>query len=192
VIGARARGRVALLAATLASLAGAGCRSSAAADTVAAPPPPARDRLPEDPVAGARSSAQWREHMAWEERERRLHFDRDRLHQHREVVRFLVAARARLDRARTPAAVRAAAARLPPAIAEQRRRIAEIDHWGTSSNLLGDYDAALTALADDYPAARAGALAGDGAALDRVRADLDARLKKIAAWLAEAAASKDE
>src|SRR5262245_57374397 len=59
----------------------------------------ARDRLPEDPVAGAKSTQQWKEFMVAEEHERQLHYDRARLKQHRAMLKFLVATRARYDRA---------------------------------------------------------------------------------------------
>jgi len=143
-------------------------------------------------VAGARATAEWRAHMVQEEHERKLHYDRDRIREHRALVRVLAAARGRYDRARTPAAVAAAQTRLAETTADARRRIAAIDHWGVNSNLLGDYDAILTLLADEYPAARGAALRGDPRELARVRARLDEHDKKIAAWLAEAAASRDE
>jgi hypothetical protein len=147
---------------------------------------------PEDPVAGAKSTAQWREHMAAEEHERKLLYDRGRLKQHRAVLKFLVATRARYDRAKTKAAVLAIQKRLPPAVDGVRRRITAIDRWGTNSNLLGDYEAMLKALSDGYPAARVAALAGDRVTLAALQADLDARTKHIKAWLAEAAAAEDE
>jgi hypothetical protein len=152
----------------------------------------ASDRLPEDPVAGAKSTAQWRTFMAAEERERRLHFDRNRIRQHRGVLRVLKAARVRYDRARTKAAVDAARARFPATADDVRRRMTEIDHWGNNSNLLADYGALLQLLTDDYATARIAALGGDRASLDHARADFDAREEKIAAWLAEAAESKDD
>ena len=155
-------------------------------------PQPAGDRLPEDPVAGARSTQQWREHLVEEEHERKLHYDRDRLKQHRAVVKFLLATRARYDRAKTKAAVAAFRARLPPAVDGVRKQITAIDKWGTNSNLLADYDALLKALSATYPAARVAALDGDRAPLDAQRADFDRRLAHIDAWLAEAAEAKDE
>jgi hypothetical protein len=157
-------------------------------------PPPARagDRLPEDPAAGAKSTAQWRAHMVAEEHERKLHWDRDHLKAHRAVVKFLVTTRARYDRAKTKAAVTAIRTRLPPAVDGARKQIARIDHWGTNSNLLEDYDALLTALSDAYPAARIAFLDGDHAPLDAQKADFDRRTKHIDDWLAEAAEAKDE
>jgi len=149
-------------------------------------------RLPEDPAKGAAATAQWRAHMAAEERERKLHYDRDRMKDHRAVLRFLVATRARYERATSKAAVTAIRARLPPAIETVRRRIARIDHWRVNSNLLGDYDVMLAALADAYPAARISFLDGDRAPLLALRADFDRRQKAINDWLAEAAESEDE
>jgi len=149
-------------------------------------------RLPEDPAAGAKSTQQWRQFMASEEHERRLNYDRRHMKEHRAVLRFLVATRARYDRAKNKAAVLAIQKRLPPAVEETRRRITQIDHWGNNSNLLGDYDAMLRALSDSYPAARIASLDGDRAPLDAQKADLDRRTKQIKDWLVEAAESKDE
>ena len=155
-------------------------------------PAGAVDRLPEDPAAGAKSTAQWREHMVAEEHERKLHWDRDHLKEHRAVVKFLVATRTRYDRAKTKAAVTAIRTRLPPAVEGVRKQITRIDHWGTNSNLLGDYDAMLKALSDAYPAARIAFLDGDHAPLDAQKADFERRVRHINDWLAEAAESKDE
>ena len=165
------------------SLAGTGARAADAG---------AGERLPEDPVAGAKSTQQWREFMAAEEHERRLHYDRDHLKEHRAVLKFITATRARYDRAKTKAAVLAIQKRLPPAVDGVRHRITAIDHWGNNSNLLGDYDALLNALGVAYPAARVADLEGDRAALDSVRADFDRRIKHAKDWLAEAADAKDD
>jgi hypothetical protein len=147
---------------------------------------------PEDPVKAAKSTAQWREHLADEDHERKLLYDRGRLKEHRAVLKRLVAARARYDRARTRTAVMAAQKRLPATVADVRRRMNEIDHWGTNSNLLADYDAYLKALSDAYPAARIESFDGKPAPLDAVRRDLDERTRHINDWLAEAAASEGE
>ena len=161
----------------------------AAAD---APTTPHPAPLPEDPAKGAAATAQWRAHLAAEERERKLHYDRDRMKDHRAVLRFLVATRARYERATSKAAVLAIQSRLPPAIEKVRKRIARIDHWRVNSNLLGDYDVLLTALADTYPAARISFLDGERAPLLALRADFDRRFKSMNDWLAEAAESEDE
>jgi hypothetical protein len=188
------RGPASLLVAAAGAwvLAHAAPAGSTLADDGGRAPPRAGERLPEDPVLGAKATAQWREHMAREERERKLHYDRDRIKEHRALMRLLAGARARYDRARTPAAVDAVKARLPVTEAEARRRIKGIDHWGNNSNLLADYDFILKALADGYPSARLAALHGDPKPQAELRAELDARDKKMAAWLTEAAASEDE
>ena len=149
-------------------------------------------RLPEDPAAGAKSTQQWRDFMASEEHERRLGYDKRHLKEHRAVLKFLVATRARYDRAKSKAAVLAIQKRLPPAVEETRRRITKIDHWGNNSNLLGEYDAMLKALSDTYPTARIAFLDGDHAPLDAQRAEFDRRIKHAQDWLAEAADAKDE
>jgi len=143
-------------------------------------------------VKAAKSTAQWREHMAAEDHERMLLYDRDRLTQHRAVLKLLVGARARYDRAKKKAAVLATQKRIAPTVDDIRRRITQIDHWGTNSNLLADYNAYLKALSDGYPTARIASLDGQPATLDTIRRDLDGRTKHIKDWLAEAAASKDE
>jgi hypothetical protein len=147
---------------------------------------------PEDPVKAAKSTAQWREHLAAEDHERKLLSDRGRLKEPRAVIKQLVAARARFDRARTRAAVVAAQKRLPATVDDVRRRMNEIDHWGTSSNLLADYDAYLKALSDAYPAARLESFDGKPEPLEAIRRDLDRRTRHIKDWLAEAAAARDE
>ena len=70
------------------------------------------------------------------------------LKEHRAVVKLLVATRARYDRAKTKAAVTAIRTRLPPTVEDVAPQITRIDHWGTNSNLLADYDAYLKALSD--------------------------------------------
>ena len=64
---------VVAVAAVLATV--SGCRRTSvavAADAKSQPPSPPPP-LPEDPVLGAKATAQWREHLAFEERERKLH-----------------------------------------------------------------------------------------------------------------------
>ncbi len=140
-------------------------------------------RLPEDPVAGKKSEAQWREHLAHEEHERQVRYDKRRLPQHREVVKLLRQARARFDRAKTPAVIAAARARVAITINDVQRRIAVIDRWGDSSNLLKNYEAVLAILTDPYPAAQIVAMTGDAQTLAALRADLDQHMKEIADWL---------
>jgi len=166
--------------------------SAFAALTCGARPARADDMPREDPAAAAKSTAQWREHMAAEDHERKLFYDRDRIKEHRAVLKVLVAARARYDRAKTKAAVLTAQKRLPPTVEDVRRRMTKIDHWGNNSNLLADYDAYLKALSDSYPAARIESFEGKPAAQETVRRELDERTRHIKAWLTEAAESKDE
>jgi hypothetical protein len=143
-------------------------------------------------VLGAKATAQWREHLALEERERKLRYDRDRMKDHRAVLKILIGTRARYERARSEAAVSAIKARLPETVEAVRRRIDRIDHWRVNSNLLADYDALLNALAEAYPAARIKFIAGDRGPLQTLRAELDRRQKAIDQWLEEAAESEDE
>ncbi len=142
-------------------------------------------RLPEDPIAGERSEQQWREHKAKEEIERQLAFDYDRLPQHRAVVRLIGNARKRYDRARTEAAVARVKSTIAARTAEVRRRAKAIDPWGVTSPLLPDYEALATSLESGYVDARIAAIEGDAQALEAARADFDARLEKIADWLAK-------
>ena len=149
-------------------------------------------RLPEDPVAGKQSEIQWRAHMAAEERERQLGYDKHKLEEHQAVVKLLRAARSRYDRATTETAVAKARSRMPVLIEDLRNRITAIDRWGVNSRLLGDYDALIVALSDAYPEARIAALKGDARALEALRGDWDRRTKKVSDWLHDAAISEDE
>jgi hypothetical protein len=170
--------------------------SPAPAAPAPAPAPPAAtpdpSRLPEDPIAGKQSEQQWRQHMEDEERERQLAFDHNRVRAHRAVVRLFGAARARYDRARSAAAVAKVRSDMPAQIAEIRRRVTEIDHWGVNSPLLPDYEALENSLSAAYADAKLAALNGDATALAAQRAEFDQRMKKIAAWLEQAAEGEHE
>lgn len=152
----------------------------------------AAQTLPEDPVAGERAVIEWRKHQQEEERNRKANYDRRRMKDHRVVVSFLRSTRQAFDQAKTAEAVLRAQKALPPGIASTRARIEKIDHWRVSSNLLADYDALLTSLTDNYPAARVSALAGNGAALEAERAEVDARFRKIDEWLEYAEEAEEE
>jgi hypothetical protein len=149
-------------------------------------------RLPEDPVAGRKSEAEWRRHMDWEERERQLSFDKNRIPQHRGVIQLLAAARVRYDRAKTKTAVERVRAAMPAVRQDLQARTTEIDHWHANSPLLADYDAEMADLDGAYPDAKLAALSGDAQPLRAVRARMDQRKKKIAAWLAAAEESEGE
>jgi hypothetical protein len=70
--------------------------------------------------------------------------------------------------------------------------VSEIDPWGVNSPLLPDYAALENSLTDAYADAKLAALNGDASALVAVRAEFDQHMKKIAAWLEEAAESEGE
>jgi hypothetical protein len=168
---------------------------SAAVAAASGPPSPTGSepaRLPEDPVAGQRASAQWREHLQEEEVERRLNYDRRKLPDHRAVLNLLRAARARYDQAQSKAAVLGLQRSLPQALAPLDARIEKIDHWGVNSNVLGDYAELKRVLLTSYPEARIAALSGDKPPFEAASADFDTRLKKVEAWLERAAESEDE
>lgn len=141
-------------------------------------------RLPEDRVAGARSEAQWREHLQEEERERKVLFDRRRLKQHRQVLAALRETRARYDRARTAAALLALKRDWPRLSGTIQQRIDKLDRWGNSSNLLGEYAALLRTLSGDYPDGRLAALSGSPEQLVAATREADLHTKKIVDWLA--------
>jgi hypothetical protein len=149
-------------------------------------------RLPEDPVAAARSEAQWREHLQREEEERQMLFDRPRLKQHRAIVRSIKAIRLRYDRAKNEAAVAKARDAARVELDQVQTRVNKIDPKGVNSRLLPDYEALRTTLASDYADAKIAALSGDAAALQTTRAAVDQHLKTIAEWLEEAAEDKHE
>ena len=179
-------------AAPAASAAHADAANQAADSGLAGDPQPQSARMPEDPVAGHQSDLEWRAHMAAEERDRQLGYDRRKLKQHQALVKLLRAAFTRYDRARTGAAVTKAQKAIASSMKALRARITVIDHWGVNSPLLGDYDSLLALLAELYPEARRAALRGDGSALAVLRTDVDRKLAKMAAWLRDAAASEDE
>jgi hypothetical protein len=149
-------------------------------------------RMPEDPVAGQASDAAWQAHLAREERERRLHYDRRKLSQHQVVLSLLRNAQKGYDRAKTAPAVARVQRALGPQITLISKRILDIDHWGVNSNLLEDYAALLAMLAGDYPAARIDAVGGAPRGQDELRARWAERERKITDWLTEAEGSEDE
>lgn len=141
-------------------------------------------RLPEDPIAGARAVALWREHLAEEERERKALYDRRRLPDHQAVLSFLRKTKGSYDTATSKGAVLQLRRSLAPSLAATRLRLDKIDHWGGSSNVLVDYQRLLDAFADSYPNARIAALEGDGGKLAALQGEATSRLEKVADWLA--------
>jgi hypothetical protein len=165
---------------------------AAVVSTQAGSPTAAAPSLPEDRIAGARSEAQWREHLQEEERERKVIFDHRRLPQHRVLLALLQDTRARYDRAKTPAALLKAEQSFTQASASIQQRLEQLDRWGNSSNLLSDYGALLQLFGGPYPEARRQALAGAPSSLDTVQREVDARTKKIIDWLAYVAKAETE
>jgi len=142
-------------------------------------------RLPEDPIAGKASEAQWRQHMEEEEHERQVAFDSQRLEAHRTVKRLIAAGRARYDRAQTDSAVGKARSDVGRQVAEIRRRVTELDPWGVNSPLLGEYEKLEALLSGGYADARIAALKGDGRPLADVQERFDRGMQVITDWLEE-------
>ncbi len=174
----------------------AGARDAGGAPAVSDQAPRVGDAgpsgLPEDPAAGRKSEAEWRRHMDWEERERQLSFDKNRISEHRAVIQRLSAARARYDRAKTKAAIERVRSEMPALRQDLQARTTQIDHWHVNSPLLADYDAELADLDNAYPEAKLAALRGDTPPLRALRARMDQRKKKMAQWLAAAEESEGE
>lgn len=164
----------------------------AAPSAASAVPAVLGDRLPEDAAAAEKSSAQWREHLAEEEHERRLGYDRRKLTQHRALLALLCATQARYERAQSERDVSAVRTRVRALATETQRRVEAIDHWGVNSNLLTDYSAMLAVLGEPYAQAKIAALGGESHPLEASRAEFDAHRRKVEAWLSEAARSDDE
>ena len=189
-----------------ASLVGSACRDhvperdapgapASLATSSAAPapiPPAASGSLPEDPVEGAKSAAQWREHLAHEEHERRLGHDRRKLPEHRQVLKTLRDARKSYDRAASERAVLAAEQGFRSTRPKLEKAFDEIDHWGVSSRVLPDEKKLADTLERPYPSARIAAIAGNVLELERLEREVDATFASIDAWLEEAKESEDE
>jgi hypothetical protein len=157
-----------------------------------APEPSTAGTLPEDPEAGARSAAQWRQHLEREERERRLGYDHRKLHEHEEVLKKLRGTRRSYDGASSKSAVQTAEREFRTLRPTLAALFEAIDHWGTNSKVLPDYRKLVDTFSDAYPNARIAALAGDGAELARVGRDVDERFRAVDAWLHDAEESADE
>jgi hypothetical protein len=148
--------------------------------------------LPEDPEAGAKSVAEWRQHLEHEEVERRLGYDRRRLPEHRALLTRLHAVRQRYDRARTSSAVLSAQTEFRATRPLLDERFDAIDHWGVSSKVLPDYRKLVETFSDAYPNARAAALSGQTAPFEQMGREVDERFAAIDAWLHAAAESDDD
>jgi hypothetical protein len=155
----------------------------APAPAIASQADPRPKRLPEDPVKGAKSTAQWQEHLREEEEERRLAYDQSREKEHEAVLAALEKARDRIDSAKTKAELNVAAAAVKASLPALRKKVDAIDPKRQSSNLLTDYEAILELLAGPYVTARSAAIEGDGQGSGQLRADIERRLAKARAWL---------
>jgi hypothetical protein len=139
--------------------------------------------LPEDPELGKRSTEQWKKHLQKEEDERQALFDRQRVDQHRAALRLLASARKALDEARGRQELAAAQTAVNGQLGQLRELLKQLDPWGNSSRLLGDYDALQALLARRYGEARQAAYRGDGAPLTAVRNEFDAHVRAMQGWL---------
>ncbi len=155
-------------------------------------PDPEPGTLPEDPEAGAKSVAEWRQHLEHEEHERRLGYDRRKLPEHRAVLARLRAVRRRYDAARTHSAVSSTQQEFRSTLPKLDERFDAIDHWGVSSKVLPDCRKLAETLSDAYPTARSAALSGDAGQFQRLGHEVDARFAEIDEWLHEAAETEDE
>jgi hypothetical protein len=155
---------------------------------VTAEQPPLR----EDPAAGKRSELQWRKHLHAEEVERQMIFDRNRLAEHRALLKRVQDARDRLDAPKTPSELERARTTSQGILQELRAGIDAIDRWKNSSRILADYEALMRALTETYPAARLAAMSGDKAPLSDARASFDTHLRNMNSWLARLEKDHDE
>jgi hypothetical protein len=148
--------------------------------------------LPEDPIEGKRSTQQWAEHLAKEDEERQVIFDRQRLSEHQRVVKLLRAARARYDNAANESAVKRVDSAMPQLVSEIQHEVHELDPWGNCSRLLPHYVALQSSLSDAYPAARLAAIHGNSQRIGELRESFDDHLEKIEEWLEEVVEYEDE
>ena len=147
--------------------------------------------LPEDPDAGKLAEAQWREHLAYEERERVLNFDRRKLKEHHALFRRIKAVRARVTGARTLSAVAKVQSELPQQVEQLQSGIKQVDPWGVTSRLLPDYQALVSLLQGPLAEAKAEALRGHPEALSAANASFNERLEHMEELLEEAEESEE-
>jgi hypothetical protein len=158
-----------------------GAEPAPSATSSATPPlvlDPGPERLPEDPVKGAQSTAQWSEHLREEERERKLKFDASHANEHRTVIAAIETALESYDAAKSKTQLKATEARFRSTLPALKKRVAAIDPDRQSSNLLSEYEALLESLSGPYPAARLAAFDGDDAKARALAADFERRLEK--------------
>ncbi len=135
--------------------------------------------------------------LAAEEKARLIKFDKAKLPKHKALFAFELKTRKALDEAveklngKLDAADQlkklAASQRKP--IEAQAKVLRAMDPQGGNSNIGTDHDVYLNLLANDYPEAVLAFFEHQTKPLADVRAELDKREKKIAAWLEELSAS---
>lgn len=148
--------------------------------------------LPEDPVAGKRSELQWKKHLQAEEVERQMIFDRNRLPEHRDLIKRIKEAREMLDKPKTARELDKTREALAPTLKDLQAGIDAVDKWKNSSRILVDYDALMSALNETYPAARLAAMGGKTEALSAARTGFDGHLRTMHAWLERLDKDQDE
>ena len=166
--------------------------SSAVVGQVTQPADAGPERLPEDPVEGKKATAQWKQHLIEEERERKQWFDRQHRSEHEAVLVAIEKARARYGNAKTEARMKQAEAAFSASLPALRKQIDEIDPGRQSSNLLDDYSWLLDTLAGSYPRARRASLDAGTDASAALAAEIERRLKKARDLLAEGEGEGEE
>lgn len=149
-------------------------------------------QVKEDPVAGKKAEAEFLKHLAREDRHLWLLFDRQHIRQHQAVMAGLIKARARYERARSQRGLDSARQDVGVLLDDIRRKMRDIDEWRNGSKIFGDYDVLIKIIEVDYPSALQASLKGNKRALLDVRRAFDAQLKKLRAWLAEAAMEPED
>jgi hypothetical protein len=140
-------------------------------------------KLPENPELGKRSEAQWRKHLDREEDERQGIFDRQRLDQHRALMKQLSSARKQLDEQKGMIELNEARLGVTQQLDSVRAQLKQLDPWGTNSRLLPQYQALLELLTTRFVTAKQAAFGGDSKALETARMEFDAHLRKMNKWL---------
>lgn len=136
--------------------------------------------------------------LAAEEKARLMKFDTSKLAKHQTMFTFERTTRRALDQAAQKLNGKLDAADQLKKLAGSQRKAIEaqisalraMDPTGGSSAIGTDHDVVLQLLAEDYPAAIVSFFQGETKPLAEVRAEMDKREKKIAAWLDELERSK--
>jgi hypothetical protein len=136
--------------------------------------------------------------LAADEKARLMKFDLSKLAKHQSMFAFERSTRQALDQAAQKLNGKLDAADQLKKLATSKRKAIDtqisglraMDPKGGSSAIGTDHDVVLHLLAEDYPAAIVSFFQGETKPLAEVRAEMDKREKKIAAWLDELESSK--